>query len=61
MIKTVYSVGNKDVGAYIPKEVDLHSLEQLYDVCNELFDDDCFYSKDEVKELKKDKENKFLR
>lgn len=38
------------------------NLMNLYDVCNEIFKkyDDCFYTKEEVNELKKDEKNKFL-
>lgn len=64
MEKTVYLVGgNKEITAYIPKTVDLHSLEVLYDCCNELFstDESCFYSKKEVRKLKEDKNNIFLK
>ena len=37
-------------------------LEEIYNVCNEIFQkyDECFYSPEEVKELKKDDKNKFL-
>lgn len=62
MKKTVYLVGgNKEVTAYIPKNTNYSALENLYDVCNELFDDDCFYTQEEVLKLKKDSSNAFLR
>ena len=63
MKKTVYLVGgNKEVTAYIPKNTSYTALENLYDVCNELFDyDDCFYTSEEVLKLKKDSRNMFLR
>lgn len=63
MEKTVYLVGgNKEVTAYIPKNTSYIDLENLYDVCNELFDyDDCFYTQEEVLKLKKDSSNAFLR
>ena len=63
MEKTVYLVGgNKEVTAYIPKTIDVHNLEQVYDIMNDLFDDpQCFYTADEVKVLKKDPTNIFLR
>lgn len=37
-------------------------LEEIYNVCNEIFKkyDECFYTKEEVKELKKDERNKFI-
>lgn len=63
MIKQSYTVGGKTIHTYIPKSVDVHNLENLYDCCNELFSEweDCFYSKHEVKDLKKDTSNKFLK
>lgn len=62
MEKTVYAIGNKEVTAYIPKTIDVHNLEQVYDIMNDLFNDPhCFYTADEVKALKKDKNNIFLR
>lgn len=41
---------------------DRERLEKIYDVCNRLFKDkeECFYTSEEVKELKKNKENIFL-
>ena len=41
---------------------DEERLKKIYEVCNRLFKDkdDCFYTSEEVKELKKDKENMFL-
>lgn len=37
-------------------------LEEIYNVCNEIFKkyDECFYTTEEVKELKKDEKNKFI-
>lgn len=64
MIKTAYTVGNnKEVQAYIPKEPTASNLENLYDVCNEIFKDysECFYASSEIKKLKKDPTNTFLR
>lgn len=62
MERQVYIVGNKEIQAYIPSKENRENLENLYDICNELFSDyaDCFYTKDEVQKLKKDKNNKFL-
>jgi hypothetical protein len=39
------------------------NLLKLYDVCNEIFKkyDECFYTKEQVKELKKDSENIFIK
>lgn len=62
MIKQCYTVSGKEVTAYIPKTVDVHNLEQVYDIMNDLFDDPhCFYTADEVLKLKKDKNNIFLK
>ena len=38
------------------------NLTNLYDVCNEIFKkyEECFYTKEELEKLKKDKNNKFL-
>lgn len=42
----------------IPKKED---LKRLYDVCNKIFKKkECFYTEEEVKELKKDKKNRFI-
>ena len=41
-----------------PKKDD---LKKLYDICNEIFKNkECFYTKEDVKEIKKDEKNKFL-
>ena len=38
------------------------TLKQLYDVCNEIFkDESLFYTSEEVKELKKDTTNTFIK
>ena len=41
---------------------DKDRLEKIYDICNKLFKnkDECFYTTEEIKELKKDKKNVFL-
>lgn len=41
---------------------DKKRLEKIYEVCNRLFKDkeECFYTKEEVKELKKDSKNNFI-
>lgn len=46
----------------IRKQPTKEQLKRLYDVCNRLFKDDekCFYTKEETKELKKDKSNIWL-
>lgn len=42
-----------------PKKED---LKRLYDVCNKIFKKkECFYTREEVKELKKDEKNIFLK
>lgn len=63
MIKEAYIVGGKRVEAYYPERTKPEDLERLYDVCNELFQDmeECFYTSSEVKELKKNKENEFIK
>lgn len=39
-----------------------NDLKKIYDVCNEIFkDESLFYTSDEVKGLKKDKENIFIK
>ena len=41
-----------------PKKED---LKRLYDICNEIFKKkECFYTKEEVEELKANKENRFI-
>lgn len=46
----------------IRKQPTKEQLKRLYDVCNRLFKDDekCFYTKEETRELKKDKSNTWL-
>lgn len=63
MIKQAYTVGNRVIESYIPKKTNARDLEALYDILNEIFADysECFYTKDEVKKLKKDSTNIFLR
>lgn len=39
-----------------------NTLKAIYDVCNEIFKDkELFYTSDEVKELKQNKENVFIK
>ena len=41
--------------------MDKYVLEEIYEVCNELFkDDDLFYTKEELERLKQDDTNVFL-
>lgn len=59
-----YLISGKRIDVYIPDKVNYAALENVYDVCNELFMNDyaeCFYTSSEVKKLKKDKGNTFLR
>ena len=45
----------------ISKPPSKEKLKRIYDVCNRVFkNDDCFYSKEQVIELKKDKSNIFI-
>lgn len=45
----------------IKKPLTKEKLQQIYDTCNRIFKDDkYFYSKEQVKELKKDKNNIWL-
>jgi hypothetical protein len=42
----------------VPKKED---LKRLYDICNEIFKKkECFYTEEEVKKLKANKENRFI-
>ena len=42
--------------------MDKDVLEEIYEVCNEIFkDDSLFYTKEELNELKKNKENIFIK
>ena len=61
MIKQSYAVGGKLIDTYIPSKTSYSVLENLYDVCNELFDESCFYTPAEVLRLKEDKNNIFLK
>lgn len=63
MEKISYLVGGKKITAYIPKRTSYEALENLYDCCNEIFSEyeECFYTSNEVLELKKDSSNVFLR
>ena len=43
------------------KTITKEKLQEIYDVCNKIFKDDkYFYSKEQVKQLKKDKTNVWL-
>lgn len=46
----------------IPTTPTANDLRKLYDVCNEIFKDEkLFYSSEEVKKLKQNKENIFIK
>ncbi len=63
MIQRSYTVGGKVIDCYIPSETSFEALENLYDVCNEIFANysECFYTSNEIKAMKKDPNNKFLK
>lgn len=44
------------------KDLKRESLNNLYDVCNEIFKkyEECFYTKEELEKLKRDKSKIFL-
>lgn len=62
MIKAIYTIDGKIVNVVVPDEIEYRRLEELYDVCNELFkmNRECFYTSEELKILKCDLSNKFL-
>lgn len=62
MIKTIYTIDGKIVNVVVPDEIEYRKLEELYDICNELFKmhKNCFYSSEELEKLKCDLSNKFL-
>lgn len=54
-------IGNTVINFINPTEQSKDSLKKLYDTCNKIFkDESLFYSKDEIKKLKKDKKNVWL-
>lgn len=59
------TLGNTKIKIIFPnntKEENKRRLKNLYDVCNEIFKDnpECFYTHEEVENLKKDASNIFL-
>lgn len=56
------TLGNSKIILKGPKEVKREDLKNIYDLCNKIFNtyDECFYTSDEVLELKKDENNIFL-
>lgn len=57
-----YLINGKRIDVYIPDKVNYEALENLYDCCNELFNEpDCFYTKEDIANLKKDSKNTFWR
>lgn len=54
-------IGNTQINFINPSEQSKDNLKKLYDTCNKIFKDDkYFYSKEQVKLLKKDKRNIWL-
>lgn len=54
-------IGNTEINFINPPEQSRQSLKKLYDTCNKIFKEDkFFYSKDEIKKLKQDKNNIWL-
>lgn len=46
----------------VREESNYRALKSIYDILNEIIDNNnCFYTKDEVKNLKEDTKNKFIR
>lgn len=62
IIKAIYTIDGKIVNVVVPDKVEYRRLEELYDVCNELFKthQECFYTSEELERLKSDLSNKFL-
>lgn len=59
--RQIYNINGKNVIAYIPTEIKYQDLKTVYDLCNQFFaGDQFFYTKEQVKELKKDTNNIFL-
>lgn len=54
-------IGNTTINFINPSTQTKENLKNLYDTCNKIFKDEAlFYSKDEIKKLKKDKKNIWL-
>lgn len=54
-------IENTNINFINPKEQSKDSLKKLYDTCNRLFKDDkFFYSKEQVKKMKRDNNNIWL-
>lgn len=54
-------IGNTTINFINPSTQTRESLKNLYDTCNRIFKDEAlFYSKEEIKKLKKDKKNIWL-
>lgn len=46
----------------VREETNYRALKSIYDVLNEIIDNNnCFYTQNEVKELKENTQNKFIR
>lgn len=61
--KREYEIDGKIVEAYVPNQIEYRELEIFYDTCNELFKSspECFYTTEQLNQLKKDPANKFIR
>lgn len=54
-------IGNTTINFINPQTQAKDNLKKLYDTCNRIFKDEkCFYTKEQVKKLKKDKTNIFM-
>lgn len=54
-------IGNTQINFINPPGQSKQDLKKLYDTCNKIFKDDkYFYTKEQVKMLKKDKKNIWL-
>ena len=54
-------IGNTTINFLNPPAQTKDNLKNLYDTCNRIFKDEAlFYSKDEIKKLKKNKKNIWL-
>lgn len=54
-------IGNTTINFINPLAQTKDNLKNLYDTCNRIFKDEAlFYSKDEIKKLKKNKKNIWL-
>ena len=61
--KKKYEIDGKIVNAFVPSQIEYRKLEIFYDTCNELFKScpECFYTTEQLDQLKRDPANKFIR